>query len=118
MAKFLVLIYGDEQRWAGESEQWQQTNAARHADFAVEAGAALLGGAELEPTRAAISLRADSAGRPVATDGPFVETKEAIGGYYLLEAPDLDEAIRLAGFVPEASAPYSGVEVRPIHEAD
>ena len=118
MAKFLVLIYGDEQRWEAESEQWQQTNAARHAAFAAEAGAALVGGGELEPSRSAVSLRADSAGHPAATDGPFVETKEGIGGFYLLEAPDLDEAIRLAGFVPEATAPYSGVEVRPIRGQD
>ncbi len=80
MTKYLILIYGDEQRWASQSEEWDRENAARHADFAAEAGTALVGGAELEPSRSAKSVRADSAGRPIATDGPFVETKEGIGG--------------------------------------
>jgi hypothetical protein len=117
MAKYLVLIYGDEQTWADASAEWQLENGERHRAFVAAAGDAVIGGHELEPSSMATSLRLSSAGRLTATDGPFVETKEGIGGYYLLEAPDLDEAIRLAGLVPEASATSSGVEIRPVHEA-
>jgi hypothetical protein len=114
MPKFLVLIYGDEQKWEEASEQWQQQNGADHRAFAELAGAAVIGGHELETTRKAVSLRSDSKRRRTTTDGPFLETKEVLGGFYLLEAPDLDEAVRLAWHIPEASAPFSGVEVRPI----
>jgi hypothetical protein len=117
MAKYLILIYGDEQRWADASEHWLEQNARAHKAFAVAAGPAVVGGHELEPTTAATSVRADSVGQPVITDGPFLETKEGLGGFYLLEAPDLDEAIRLAMLVPEATAPYSGIEIRPVRES-
>ncbi len=116
MAQLLVLIYGDEQKWADASDQWHRQNFERHTAFMAEAGGAVIGGNELEPTSAAISVRADPAGRPTATDGPFLETKEAIGGYYLLEAADLDEAIRLAARVLEASTSSCGVEIRPVKE--
>jgi hypothetical protein len=66
----------------------------------------LLGGAALQPTGTATSVRGSE-----VTDGPFAETKEALGGYYLIEAADLDEAIAVAKQVP---APYGGVEVRPV----
>ncbi len=62
----------------------------------------------------ATTLRADSAGAVMTTDGPFLETKEALGGFYLLEADDLDEAIRLASQLPEVHAGHSGVEIRPV----
>lgn len=114
MARYLVLIYGDEQTWLDASPEWGETNALAHADFNNEAGPAVLGGAELEGTAKAVSLRGNSSGGFTTTDGPFVETKEVIGGYYLLEARDLEDALRLAGRIPEASSPTSGVEVRPI----
>jgi hypothetical protein len=114
MAKYLVLIYGDEQTWLDASPEWEEKNAAAHTRFNLDAGRAVVGGDELEGTAAAVSLRGNAAGGFSRTDGPFLETKEVIGGYYLLEAPDLEEAVRLAGGIPEASAPTSGVEVRPI----
>jgi len=116
MAKFLVLIYGDEQVWeeASASGDWREQNEAGHRAFNAAAGSAVLGGHELESTTKAVSLRAGDGGRPVVTDGPFVETKEVIGGYYVLEAADLDAAVKLAGLLPEVSAPTSGVEIRPI----
>jgi hypothetical protein len=116
MAKYLVLIYGDAQTWADASDEWQAQNEAAHAAFNAAAGAAVVGGNELETADRAVTLRADSAGRPSRTDGPFLETKEVLGGYYLLEAADLDEAVRLAGGIPEASAPTSAVEIRPIKQ--
>ena len=117
MAKYLVLIYGDEQRWAAQSDQWNEENAARHASFAADAGVALVGGGEVEPSARARSLRLGSDGRPAVGEGPFVETDMAIGGYYLLDAADMSEATRLAGLLPEASAPFSGVEIRPVKTA-
>ena len=60
--------------------------------------------------------RADAAGRLTTTDGPFLETKEAVGGYYLIEAGDLDEVTGLAARLYEASAGHSAVEIRPVVE--
>jgi hypothetical protein len=114
MPKYLVLIYGDEATWAAASPEWQQSNADAHRQFNAEAGSAVLGGAELAPAAEAITVRSKSGGRPQATDGPFLETKEVVGGYYLLEAANLDAAVAFAGQIPEASAPTSGVEIREI----
>src|SRR5258707_7632029 len=71
-----------------------------------ERGGKILGGDPLEPTSTATSIRGD-----VVTDGPFAETKEALGGYYLIEARDLDHALEIAKLCP---APYGGVEVRTV----
>ena len=114
MAKYLVLIYGNEQTWAEAPAAWHEANAAVHGAFHASAGAAILGANELEPTTRAVSVRRGPAGRPSVTDGPFLETKEVVGGYYLLDAPDLGEAVRLASQLPEATAAHGGVEIRPI----
>ena len=70
-----------------------------------------LAGAPLQPTSAATSVRVRDGKRPV-TDGPFAETREQLGGYYLVEAKDLDEAIGLAARIPGARA--GTIEVRPV----
>ena len=114
MARFLVLIYGDEQVWADAPESWHRANEVQHGLFHAKAGAAIVGAQELEPAARAVSIRRGSGGRPSATDGPFIDTKEVVGGYYVLEAPTMDEAVRLAGQLPEATAEHGGVEVRPI----
>jgi hypothetical protein len=62
----------------------------------------------------ATTLRSDGAGGVLATDGPFAETKEQVGGFYLLEASSLDEAVKLASMLPEVRASHSGVEIRPV----
>jgi hypothetical protein len=80
--------------------------------------AAIVSGNELERTARTVSVRADSAGRRSVTDGPFMDTKEVIGGDYVLEAADLHEAVELAGGIPEATATHGGVEVRPIVSPD
>jgi len=114
MARYLVLIFGDEKAWAEAPEQWGEDNAAAHQAFAAEAGAAVIGGHELAPSAQAVTLRGSGKAQFLRTDGPFAETKEGIGGYYLLEAADLDDAVRLAALIPEATTAGSGVEVRPI----
>jgi hypothetical protein len=114
MTTYLVLIYGDEQTWAEAPDTWHQENGKRHAEFNAAAGAAVRGGNELERTDKAITIRLDPAGRQTVTDGPFVDTKEVVGGYYLIEAADREEAVRLARQIPEASSPRSGVEIRAV----
>jgi hypothetical protein len=114
MAQYLALIWGDAQTWGEASEEWQQENADRHQKFNADNGSAVVGGNELEPTELSVSVRPDADGRPMPTDGPFLETKEVIGGYYLLEAADIAEATRIAMQIPEASTARSGVEIRPI----
>lgn len=114
MAKYLILIYGDNRQWEARSPEEQEANAAGHAAFAAKAGARLVSGEELELASTATSLRSDGAGGVTTTDGPFLETKEALGGFYLLEADDLDEAIGLAAQLPEVHAGHSGVEIRPV----
>jgi hypothetical protein len=109
MAEYLVLIYGDEsavERPAPGAEMMEG-----HRRFGERHAAALRGGNALQPSDTATSLRGDGAGGFTITDGAFAETKEALGGYYLLEAADLDEAIAMAKEIP---APFGGVEVRPV----
>jgi hypothetical protein len=86
---------------------------AGHQKFGENNDAVLRGGNALQPTGTATSIRGNGPDSTdfTVTDGPFAETKEALGGYYLIEAADLDEAISIAKQVP---APYGGVEVRPI----
>ena len=117
MAKYLVLIYGDEKEWANTGPEERARIEAGHRRFAAAAGAAVADGAELMPPATATSLRQGAAAdRPTVTDGPFLETKEVLGGYYLLEAADLDAAIALAGLLPEVATSHSGVEIRPLRE--
>jgi hypothetical protein len=78
----------------------------RFAEQVVESGGKILGGEALQSTATATSIRGD-----VVTDGPFAETKEALGGFYLVEANDLDHALALGKLCP---APEGGVEVRPV----
>ncbi|HEY4315751.1 MAG TPA: YciI family protein [Actinomycetes bacterium] len=114
MPQYLVLIYGDEQTWESWTEEQERANGEGHVRFQALAGDAILGGKELGRTRTARSVRGHRNGRPVVTDGPFVETKEVLGGYYVIEAADLDAAVALAAHLPEADTDYSGVEVRPV----
>src|SRR5213080_4927109 len=101
MATYLVLIYGDEQAWDAETPEQRRAKGEQHAAFAAKAGDALLGGHELRPTAEAATLRGGPDGRPLVTDGPFLETREVVGGYYLLEAADRDAAVALAALLPE-----------------
>src|SRR3954452_10334079 len=114
MPKYLVLIYGNERAWADLPPEWHAANSARHQALIASAGASILRVSELEPPASAVSIRADSSGGPVVTKGPFLEAEEIVGGYYLLDVADIEEAIRLAAVIPEATAPHGGVETRPI----
>jgi hypothetical protein len=109
MAQYLILLYEDETQYAGLSQEELGNIFAAHEKFqqqAAELGATIVNGNALQPTPTATSIRGD-----VVTDGPFTETKEVLGGYYLIEAADLDQALTVAKLVP---TPFGGVEVRPI----
>ncbi|MGN9906379.1 YciI family protein [Phytohabitans sp. LJ34] len=114
MAKYLILIYGDDQQWEAMTPEQRTAHEAAHGEFRAAAGSRVLGGHELELAPTATSLRSDGAGGVTTTDGPFLEAKEAVGGYYLIEAKDLDEVLGLAAKLPEVRAAHSGVEIRPI----
>ncbi len=88
---------------------------ADHTEFNKANASVVLGGNALHPTSTATSIRKEAAGEFIVTDGPFAKTKEHLGGYYLIEAEDLDAAIAVAKQVP---APFGGVEVRPIMTFD
>jgi hypothetical protein len=114
MAKYMLLIYGDAKEWDAMTAEEAKAHMEAHAAFAAAAGSRVLGGAELTRSPLATTLRSDGSGGLTTTDGPFLETKEAVGGYYLLEAGDLDEVMTLAGQLPEVRAGHSGVEIRPV----
>jgi hypothetical protein len=109
MAQYLVLIYEDESVYADETIS-AEVHAA-HTAFFEKHGTAVAGGNALERSSTATTIRGNGSGGHIVTDGPFAETKEVLGGYYLIEAPDLDAALEIAKAVP---AKFGGVEVRPI----
>jgi hypothetical protein len=107
MAEYLILIYTDgsdmdERQFEGMSESYQRFMAA-HASV-------LRGGAALDPAGTATSVRPDGSGGFAVTDGVFAETKEVLGGYFVIDVPDLDAALAVAREIPSET----GVEVRPI----
>lgn len=108
MAEYLILIYEDENAFGSAGEEVWTSVMTAHQDFGAKHAASIRGGNALQPTSTATKITVDGAN---VTDGPFLETKEALGGYYLVEAADLDEALAIAKDVP---ARFGGVEVRPI----
>jgi hypothetical protein len=113
MAQYLILIYGEEARWEAASDAELRQIDDGHRAFRARAGSAVLASGELEPTRTATTLR-PGAERPLVTDGPFVETKEVLGGFYVIDVADLDAALELAGLLGEVRQDHSGVQVQPL----
>jgi len=113
--KFLAMLFADESRWANATEADMAATMEAHNVFGEAAGKAgvLVGGEALELSNTATTVRVRD-GERMLTDGPFVETKEQIGGYYVLQCKDLDEALTWAAQIPEAK--HGTVEVRPIME--
>jgi len=114
MGQYVILIYEDESRYEQGGEAAWSSALDSHNRFGTANAAALRGGSALQPTATATTVRAGGSGF-VVTDGPFAETKEALGGFYVVEADDLDHALEIAKQVP---APFGGVEVRPVVELD
>jgi hypothetical protein len=114
MAKYLVLIYGNEQRWDAMSREEMRQIDEGHRALRAKAGDAILASGQLQPTSLATTVRAGSAGRPVVSDGAFLETKEVVGGFYLLDVANRDEALSLVSLLAEVRHDHSGVEVVPL----
>ena len=111
MSQYLILIYGEVAAGERMLVERDPEIMAGHAEFARRNGSAIRGGEALQPVSTATSVRRDDDGGFVITDGPFAETKEALGGYYVVEAADIDAAIELAKQIPTSGG---GLEVRPI----
>lgn len=111
--KYMLLIHGNEQFWGTISRAEQSQIMAEFGAFTeqVKTRGQYVSGAQLQPTSTATSVRIRD-GKRLVTDGPFAETQEQLGGYYLIDAKDLDEAIAVAAQIP--SVRYGTVEVRPI----
>jgi hypothetical protein len=112
--KYMFLLFGDEGVWARMTEEERQAEYARHGALAeelVNAGKAPAG-EELVPSSQARTLRVE--GTPRVTDGPFLETREQLGGFYIIDCADMEEALAWAQKIPMAGG---SVEVRPIVES-
>jgi hypothetical protein len=112
--KYLLMIHSDETSWDALTGDEQQAMVAQYSSFAQQARerGALLAGDELQPTANATTVRLDD-GKTIVTDGPYAETKEALGGFFLLEARSIDEAIELAKQLPAPAT--GGIEIRPVY---
>jgi hypothetical protein len=112
--KYALLIYTPEEARAISTPEAVEETYKLYAKFGKEFGDRIVGGEELQSTDSATTVRLPGGpdGDVVTTDGPFAETKEQLGGFYLIEAADLDEAIQIAAKVP--SAAYGSIEVRPV----
>ena len=107
MSKYLILIFQDE---AATKQSEGEAISAPYQEFMQRRGASLLNGAALQSASTATSIRRVGSGGHSVTDGPFAESKEVLGGYFLIEAADLDEALQIGKEVPAGI----GVEVRPV----
>ncbi len=110
--KYMLLIYTDEQAWTEEEREHCYAESTQLTHDLNSAGQ-YLAAAPLQPVATATSVRIRN-GKRLVTDGPFAETREQLGGYFLIEAPDLDAAIAIAARVPGARK--GTVEVRPVLE--
>jgi hypothetical protein len=111
--KYLCLIYGNEANWTTRTEQEGKQMTAEYMAYTddIKRSKHYVAGEALMPTATASTVRVRD-GKVVTTDGPFAETKEQLGGFYLVEATDLNEAIQVASRIPGAR--WGSIEVRPI----
>jgi hypothetical protein len=110
--RYLIQIFTGESMAAWEQLSEPEQKAVTEEYYAIAQTPGIVGGDQLQPTATATTVRVQD-GQTLTTDGPFPETKEALGGYYLLDAEDLDAAIALAARIPAARL-GGAVEVRPV----
>jgi hypothetical protein len=115
--QYMLLIYDNEKMWPAMDEKERNALMGEYYAFTEEVKKAgkLVAGDALQATSTATTVRVRN-GKSLTTDGPFAETKEQLGGYYLVEAKDLDEAMALAAKIP--SARFGSIEVRPVMKFD
>jgi len=113
--QYLLLLYSNEHGWDSLTPAQQQQGAAAYKAYteALQKSGALKGSNRLQPTSTATTVRNEN-GKAQVLDGPYADSKEQLGGYYLIEAPDLDAAIAWANRCPGAS--HGTIEVRPVWE--
>ena len=111
--KYLLLLYQNERIWEGRSREEAGRIFQEYMDYTngIHRDGNYIAGEALQPTATATTVRQRN-GKTLTTDGPFAETKEQLGGFYLVEARDLDEAIKLAVGIPAVRT--GSIEVRPI----
>lgn len=110
--KYLCLVYSEEAKLHSLPDSPPDSECLAYNDVVRESGR-LIAGEALEPTDTATTIQVRS-GRVSVTDGPFAETKEQLAGFYLVDAPDLDDAIQIAAKIPAARV--GSVEIRPVRE--
>jgi hypothetical protein len=110
--KYMLLIYADEQAWT-ETEREQCYGESTQLAHSLKASGQYLAASPLQPVSTATSVQVRN-GKRLVTDGPFAETREQLGGYFMVEAKNLDEAIAIAGRIPGARK--GTVEIRPLVE--
>jgi hypothetical protein len=117
--QYLLLIYQNEKAWDDmpEAERNQFFGEYMTMSEELKKSCHIKGGEALQPVRTATTVRVRG-GKTQTTDGPFAETREQLGGYYLVEAKDLDEAIKIAARIPDARIGNGSVEVRPVMKFD
>jgi hypothetical protein len=108
--EFLALIHSSEDAWSSLSDDERQAVYQRYMDFSRRPE--VVGGAELQETDTATTVRVRN-GDTSITDGPYAEIKEALGGFFVLEASSIDDACKLAAEIPAAE--HGAVEVRPVY---
>jgi hypothetical protein len=111
--QYLLMIYDNESSWGKLSETEQSNMLKEYRAFtqSITESGHYRGGSQLHPVSKATTVRVRD-GKKLITDGPFAETKEQLGGYYLIEAKDLDDAVAIAARIP--SVRYGSIEVRPL----
>jgi hypothetical protein len=111
--QYICLIYGDEQSFQGMGDEDRNQVMADYMAFTESIGKSgnLVAGDALQPTTTATTVRVRN-GETLVTDGPFAETKEQLGGYYVIDAKDADEALAIAARIPGAQ--HGSIEVRPV----
>ena len=110
--RYMLLIHTNDDQWDSRSEDERHAITAEY--MALNGVPGIVGGDQLQPAATATTVRVQN-GSTLTTDGPFAETKEELGGYYLFDAPDLDAAIELAARIPAARM-GGAIEVRPLVE--
>lgn len=114
MTKFMLLIHGDHQAWDAMDDAEVARLQEGHRRFTEAAGSAIVDSGELESSAQAVTLRSRDRGMGT-TAGPFAETREVVGGFYVIDVATIDDAVRLARLLPETAASYTaGVEIRPL----
>jgi hypothetical protein len=111
--KFMLLLWGDEGQWADMSEEEATAEMARWEDYSNQlvAAGAMVSGEGLQPSATSKTLRIEN-GERVVTDGPYAETKEQLGGFYVIDVETFDDALEWAAKLP--SMEYGSTEVRPV----